>query len=269
MGKDISLTGVFDPKNPRYGEAAEFRALYEAEADVRQVVDTAKGLEGLKRQPGVHAAGVILCREPLLDVIPVWRREQDGASSPSSTWAPASPSACSRWTSWACATSPSSTTACGTSSPTAARRSCSRTSPSTTGATYELLTRGDTLGVFQLDGGPMRALLRSMQPDNFEDISAVLALYRPGPMGANAHNDYADRKNGRKPVVPIHPELAEPLAEILGDTYGLIVYQEQVMAIAQKLAGYSPRRGRPAAPRDGQEEEGDPRQGVRPLQRRA
>lgn len=78
-----------------------------------------------------------------------------------------------------------------------------------------------------------------MQPDNFEDISAVLALYRPGPMGANAHNDYADRKNGRKPVVPIHPELEEPLAEILGDTYGLIVYQEQVMAIAQQLAGYS------------------------------
>jgi DNA polymerase-3 subunit alpha len=76
-------------------------------------------------------------------------------------------------------------------------------------------------------------------PDSFEDISAVLALYRPGPMGANAHNEYADRKNNRKPVVPIHPELAEPLAEILGDTYGLIVYQEQVMAIAQKLAGYS------------------------------
>ena len=85
----------------------------------------------------------------------------------------------------------------------------------------------------------MRALLRSMRPDNFEDISAVGALYRPGPMGANAHNDYADRKNHRKPVVPIHPELAEPLADILGDTYGLIVYQEQVMAIAQKVAGYS------------------------------
>jgi len=105
--------------------------------------------------------------------------------------------------------------------------------------TYELLARGDTLGVFQLDGGPMRSLLRSMVPDSFEDISAVLALYRPGPMGANAHNDYADRKNGRKPVVPIHSQLAEPLADILGDTYGLIVYQEQVMAIAQKVAGYS------------------------------
>jgi DNA polymerase-3 subunit alpha len=105
--------------------------------------------------------------------------------------------------------------------------------------TFELLARGDTLGVFQLDGGPMRALLRSMRPDNFEDISAVGALYRPGPMGANSHNEYADRKNGRKPVVPIHPELETSLAEILGDTYGLIVYQEQVMAIAQKVAGFS------------------------------
>jgi len=106
--------------------------------------------------------------------------------------------------------------------------------------TYDMLARGDTLGVFQLDGGPMRALLRSMRADRFEDIVAVNALYRPGPMGANAHNEYADRKAARKPVVPIHPDLAEPLADILGDTYGLIVYQEQVIAAAQRLAGYSP-----------------------------
>jgi DNA polymerase-3 subunit alpha len=106
-------------------------------------------------------------------------------------------------------------------------------------AAYALLARGDTLGVFQLDGAPMRALLRSMSPDNFEDISAVLALYRPGPMGANAHNDYADRKTGRQTITSIHRELEEPLADILGDTYGVIVYQEQVMAIAQKVAGYS------------------------------
>jgi DNA polymerase-3 subunit alpha len=85
----------------------------------------------------------------------------------------------------------------------------------------------------------MRALLRSMQPDQFADITAVSALYRPGPMGADSHNKYARRKTGREPVEPIHPELAEPLEDVLGETYGLIVYQEQVMAIAQKLAGYS------------------------------
>ena len=106
-------------------------------------------------------------------------------------------------------------------------------------ATYELLGRGDTLGVFQLDGGPMRDLLRRMQPTGFEDVVAVIALYRPGPMGMNAHNDYADRKNNRQAIKPIHPELAEPLEEILAETYGLIVYQEQIMRIAQKVASYS------------------------------
>ena len=239
MGKDITLYGAFDPKDSRYGEAAEFRALYEADADARRVVDTAKGLEGLKRQPGVHAAGVILCREPLLDVVPIWRREQDGA-------------VITQFDMGACESlGLLKMDFLGLRNLTVLD-DCLRYIESNRGEvivleeltlddpiTYELLSRGDTLGVFQLDGGPMRALLRSMQPDNFEDISAVLALYRPGPMGANAHNDYADRKNGRKSVVPIHPELAEPLADILGDTYGLIVYQEQVMAIAQKLAGYS------------------------------
>src|SRR4029078_11904177 len=104
---------------------------------------------------------------------------------------------------------------------------------------YELLWRGHTLGVFQLDGWPMSDLLRRIQPTEFNDIVAVIALYRPGPMGMNAHNDYADRKNGRQPTRRIHPELAEPLEEILAETYGLIVYQEQIMRIAQKVAGYS------------------------------
>ena len=239
MGKDISLAGVFDPKDARYSEASEFRTLYEADDDARRIVDTARGLEGLKRQPGVHAAGVILCREPLMDVIPVWRRDQDGAII-------------TQFDMGACeALGLLKMDFLGLRNLTVlddclkyieANRSEVVVLEDLTlddKATFELLARGDTLGVFQLDGGPMRALLRSMQPDSFEDISAVLALYRPGPMGANAHNDYADRKNGRKPVVPIHPELEEPLAEILGDTYGLIVYQEQVMAIAQKLAGYS------------------------------
>ena len=84
--------------------------------------------------------------------------------------------------------------------------------------TYELLGRGETLGVFQLDGGGMRDLLKLMKPDNFEDISAVGALYRPGPMGANSHTNYALRKNGRQEITPIHPELEEPLKDILGTT---------------------------------------------------
>ena len=241
MGKDVPLSGIFDPSHKRYGEAGEFRALYESDPDAKAVVDTALGLEGLKRQWGVHAAGVILCREPLLDVIPIHRREADGAII-------------TQFDMGACETlgllkmdflGLRNLTVLDdclahievNCNETVVLEALDEMVPD--GPTYELLSRGDTLGVFQLDGGPMRALLRSMQPDSFETISAVLALYRPGPMGANAHNDYADRKTGRKPVVAIHPELEKPLEDILGDTYGLIVYQEQVMAIAQRLAGYT------------------------------
>src|SRR5690625_7070623 len=104
---------------------------------------------------------------------------------------------------------------------------------------YALLSRGDTLGVFQLDGNNMRQLLRMMQPDNFEDISAVIALYRPGPMGADSHTNYAKRKTGKQPSDYIHPELTDALKPILGHTYGLILYQKQVMSIAQELSGSS------------------------------
>ena len=114
-------------------------------------------------------------------------------------------------------------------------------------ATFDLLARGDTLGVFQLDGGGMRTLLKLMQPDNFEDISAALALYRPGPMGVNANTNFALRKNGKQALIPLdpqlegklQPEMVSALEPILGTTYGLVIYQEQVMEIAQKLAGYS------------------------------
>ena len=101
--------------------------------------------------------------------------------------------------------------------------------------TFEMLRRGDTVGVFQLEGGPVRALLRSLAPDAFEDIAALVALYRPGPMAQNWHNEYADRKNGRKPVTYPHPDLEE----VLAPTYGLMIYQEQLMRVAQRLAGYS------------------------------
>ena len=93
--------------------------------------------------------------------------------------------------------------------------------------------------MFQFDSSGYRTLLRTMKPDNFEDISALGALYRPGPMGVNSHTNYALRKNGQQEITPIHPELEEPLKEILEPTYGLIVYQEQVQRAAQILAGYT------------------------------
>ena len=239
MGKDITLSGVFNINDERYGEASEFRTLYETDPDSKRIVDTALGLEGLKRQWGVHAAGVILSREPLLDVIPIHRRDADGAII-------------TQFDMGACESIGLLKMDFLGLRNLSVLDDCLLNIKANKGEdvdlstltlddkkTFALLGRGETLGVFQLDGGPMRALLRQMNPDSFEDISAVIALYRPGPMGVNAHNDYADRKNKRQAVDSIHPELTNALADILGDTYGLIVYQEQVMAIAQKVAGFS------------------------------
>jgi len=239
MAKDIPLSGITDPTHERYKEAAEVRGLIDTDPDVRTIYETARGLEGLVRNAGVHACAVIMSSEPLTDVIPLWKRPQDGAII----------------TGWDYPSCESigllkmdflglrNLTIIGDALENIkANRGVEvvlETLALDDPATYELLSRGDTLGVFQLDGAAMRDLLRRMQPTGFADIVAVLALYRPGPMGVNAHNDYADRKNGRQAIKPIHPELAEPLADILSETYGLIVYQEQIMRIAQRVAGYS------------------------------
>jgi DNA polymerase-3 subunit alpha len=239
MGKDMPLSGVFDPEHPRWGEAGEFRAMYDNEPDVKRVVDIATGLENLKRQWGVHAAGVIMSAEPLIDVIPIMKREADGAIITQFDYGSCETLGLLKMDFLGLR---NLTVLDDALANVRANRGVDVDLDALTlddPTTYELLARGDTLGVFQLDGGPMRSLLRMMKPDSFEDISAVLALYRPGPMGANSHTNYALRKSGQQPITPIHPELAEPLADILDTTYGLIVYQEQVMAIAQRVAGYS------------------------------
>ncbi len=190
----------------------------------------------------MHAAGVIMSSEPLLDVIPIMRREQDGAVITQFDYPTCESLGLIKMDFLGLRNltvlDDALINIAANRGETVVLEDLTLDDP----ATFELMARGDTLGVFQLDGGPMRALLRSMRPDSFADISAVGALYRPGPMGADSHNSYANRKNGREPITPIHPELAEPLGEILGETYGLIVYQEQVMAVAQKLAGYSSAR---------------------------
>ena len=239
MGKDVPLAKIFEPSDPRYNEGNEFRTLVDTDPDVRKVVDTARGLEGLKRQWGVHAAGVIMSSAPLLDLIPIMKREQDGAIITQFDYPTCEKLGLIKMDFLGLRNLTILDDAVDNIRANREVDLVLEDLPLDDKPTYELLSRGDTLGVFQLDGGPMRALLRSMRPDNFEDISAVIALYRPGPMGANSHNEYADRKTGRKPVTPIHPELADALADLLGDTYGLIVYQEQVMAIAQHLAGYT------------------------------
>ncbi|MBA3529343.1 MAG: DNA polymerase III subunit alpha, partial [Propionibacteriaceae bacterium] len=212
---------------------------YHTDAEARIVVDKAVGIEGLKRQWGVHAAGVIMSSEPLLDIIPIMKREQDGAIITQLDYPTCEALGLIKMDFLGLRNLTVLDDAVRNIYLNRGIKLVLEDLKLGDLETFQLLARGDTLGVFQLDGGPMRSLLRSMRPDTFADISAVLALYRPGPMGADSHNRYARRKNGREQVEPIHPELAEPLEEILGETYGLIVYQEQVLQIARKVAGYS------------------------------
>jgi DNA polymerase-3 subunit alpha len=238
-GKGIPLSGISDSEHPRYAEAAEVRALYEGDAEVREVIDTARGLEGLIRQTGVHAAGVIMSAEPLTEHVPVSMRPQDGAVITQFDYPTCESLGLLKMDFLGLRNLTIMDDAVK-----AIRRHRGLDLnllglPLDDAPTYELFARGDTLGVFQFDGAAMRSLLRMMRPDTFADITAVTALYRPGPVGMNSHTNYALRKNGQQEVTPIHPELEEPLRDVLGETYGLVVYQEQVQRAAQKLAGYS------------------------------
>jgi len=239
MGKDIPLTGIFDKDHPRYKEAVDIRAVVESDPEAKTVFDTALGLENLKRQWGVHAAGVIMSSDPLIDVIPIMKREQDGQIVTQFDYPACESLGLIKMDFLGLRNLTIINDALDNIRDNRGEELVLEDLALDDRGAYDLLSRGDTLGVFQLDGGPMRSLLRLMKPDNFEDISALIALYRPGPMGANSHTNYALRKNGQQAITPIHPELAEPLEDILSTSYGLIIYQEQVMAIAQKVAGFS------------------------------
>ena len=240
LGRDISLGELIDPTAERYSEAAEFREIITTDEDSKKVFALAQGLESLKRQWGVHAAGVIMSAEPLMDVIPIMKREEDGAIITQFDQPPCEELGLLKMD------------FLGLRNLTVLDDALENIRQNrgvevvleeldldSDEKTFELLSRGDTLGVFQLDGDSMRQLLRQLKPTEFEHISAVIALYRPGPMGMNSHINYAQRKNGLQQSEPVHAELEESLSEILGPTYGLIVYQEQVMAAAQKVAGYT------------------------------
>ncbi|MDO5025589.1 MAG: DNA polymerase III subunit alpha [Trueperella sp.] len=239
MGKDIPVNKIYSKDHPRYAEAGEFRSVIEGDPDNKRVFDLALGLEGIVRQWGVHACAVIMSSEPLTDTIPVMQRPADGAIITQYEYPECEELGLIKMD------------FLGLSNLTIIENTLQNIRDNgkepplidqialDDALTYDLLARGDTLGIFQLDSGGMRTLLRQMKVDSFDDISAVSALYRPGPMGAGSHTNYALRKNGLQEKTPIHPELAKDLEDILGNTHGLIVFQEQVMRIAQKLAGFT------------------------------
>jgi DNA polymerase-3 subunit alpha len=248
MGRDTPLAACLE-LTPGYEEgykmAAELRSLYETDADAKKVVDVARGLEGLRRQDGIHAAAVVITREPLTEYLPIQRKpgpDGDIANAPIVTQYEMHGVAdlgLLKMDFLGLRNLSVIEKALDLIEVSGGSRIDIDQVPLDDEKTFELLRRGDSVGVFQLEGGPMRALMRSLAPTCFEDIGALVALYRPGPMAANMHNDFADRKNGRKPVTGPHPEFCE----VLADTFGLMIYQEGLLRVAERFAGYSAYEG--------------------------
>ena len=244
MGRDTPLYACLE-EHPKYKDgykmAADIRQMYHEDPDAREVIEVAKGLEGLRRGDGIHAAAVVITKDPLTDYLPIQRKPEAGKD----------PEDAPVVTQYEMGGVESLgllkmdflglrnldviSDALDLIESTRGIRIDIDNLGLDDQPTYDLLARGDSIGVFQLESTPMRALMRSLAPTEFEDVAALVALYRPGPMAANMHNDYADRKNGRKPVDYQHDDAKE----VLGDTYGLMIYQESMMRIAQKFAGYS------------------------------
>ncbi len=241
LGRDLSLAEAYDPDNARYDEAAEFRTMVESDPEAAEVVTLARGLEGVKRGHGMHAAGVIMSREPITNIVPLMKRDTNSPLMTQFEYKTCEYLGLIKMDFLGLSN-------LGTLDEALRQIKKNRgidldldklSQGLDDQKTYDLLAAGDTIGVFQLDSPPIRSLLKLMAVNSFDDISAVIALYRPGPMGVGAHIEYAERKTGRRPIVPIHRELEKPLEKVLGETFGLVVYQEQVMSIAQDLADFS------------------------------
>ncbi len=244
MGRDTPLRACLE-LHPKYEDgfkmAADLRNMYATDFDVKRVIDVAKGLEGLRRGDGIHAAAVVITKEPLTTYLPIQRKPESGGNPEDA------PIVTQYEMHGVEELGLLKMDFLGLRNLSVIDR-CLELIKKSTGEdvdidtvdledepTFEMLRRGDSIGVFQLEGGPMRALIRSLAPTTFNDVCALVALYRPGPMAANMHNDYADRKNRRKPIEYFHPDAEE----LLGDTQGLMIYQESMMRVAQKFAGYS------------------------------
>ncbi|HEX6299093.1 MAG TPA: DNA polymerase III subunit alpha [Acidimicrobiia bacterium] len=243
LGKDPTLDQVLSPPDSNasseikdwYANAQGLRDMYETDRDVKEVVDVARGLEGLRRQDSIHAAAVVIAPEPLTNIVPV-QRKGEGAETVTQFEMHGVEDLGLLKMDFLGLRNLSIIERClELLEESTGERIDIDDIPLDDEKTFELLQTGNTIGVFQMEGTAMRALIRSLKPDSFNDVIALVALYRPGPMGANMHNLYADRKNGRAPVEVLHPAVTESLS----DTYQIMVYQEQVMEVAQDLAGYT------------------------------
>jgi DNA polymerase-3 subunit alpha len=216
-------------------QSPELRARAESDGQVARLLETARKLEGLTRHASTHAAGVVIGTEPLIDMVPLYRDSRTGDVLTQYDWRCVEKVGLIKFdflglrTLTLIADAEKHIRASGLSDFSA------EAVPLDDEAAYDLLTSGDTEGVFQMESSGMTDLVTKLKPRSFKEVIPLIALYRPGPLGSGMVTDYVARKNGVTKVEYLAPQLEDLLAE----TLGVIVYQDQVLQIANRLAGYT------------------------------
>lgn len=218
-----------------YNAAAGLRDLLETLDGAKEIIETARGLEGLRRQDSIHAAAVVISPEPLTNIVPIQRKGDDAEVVTQFEMHGVEELGLLKMDFLGLRNLTTIERSLELIEKNTGTRPDIDNVPLDDEKVFQMFRAGDTMGVFQFEGGPMRALMRNLGPDEFEHLIALNALYRPGALGAGMHLEYADRKNGKASVEYLHPDLES----VLGDTYGIMVYQEQVMQAAQAIAGFS------------------------------
>ncbi len=215
-------------------KSPELRQVYEEDQVIREVIETALKLEGLTRQDSIHAAGVVIADDDLSNYTPVQKKSSKEIVTQFDMAAIQKIGLLKMDFLGLRTLTVLDDTKRNVKMNQDVELDLEKI-PMDDALTFELLQRGDTIGVFQLESSGMRALIRDLKPTCFEDLIALLALYRPGPLGSGMVQDFVNRKHGKARIHYPHPDLEH----ILKETYGIIVYQEQVMKLAVEMAGYS------------------------------
>lgn len=231
IGPGVTIDGSLE-------KVPELKVLYEQEPHLRQLIDSARKVEGIARHSSTHAAGVVISRDPLVEHVPLQRAggKSEGEITTQYPMSRLEELGLLKMDFLGLST----LTILGKAVELARRKNpdlALESIPLDDPKSYELLRRGETVGVFQLEGGMTTRMTIDVAPSCFEDLIALMALIRPGPM--EMAPDYISRKHGRTPIEYMHPEMEA----ILKETYGIALYQEQVMQIANVLAGFSMAEG--------------------------
>lgn len=237
---DSNKLSALIPSNPgakiddALQDGMELKTLYDSDPEMKKLIDMAKSIEGIKNNIGMHAAGVIISHKPLNEIVPV-QPSKEGIIITEYPMADLEKLGLLKMDFLGLR---NLTIISKTIKMIKKRHGIDidiNNIPLDDKKTYKMLTKGETAGVFQLESSGMKKLVRDLKPSVFEDLGALVALFRPGPLESGMVTDFVERKHGRQKITYAHP-LLEP---ILKDTYGTIVYQEQIMQIFQTLAGYS------------------------------